>query len=95
MTSTPVLCRLWLHQACRGLEYEAVSARQLAKSIGCSKMFQGKDRLDTKEKVRQAGQKGKGETGKGGIHRLRQDVPRRRQAGHKGKGETGWTQRKR
>jgi len=35
------------------LEYEAVSARQLAKSIGCSKMFQGKDRLDTKEKVRQ------------------------------------------
>ena len=53
------------------------------------------DRLDTKEKVRQAGPKGKGETGKGEIHRLQQDVPRQRQAGHKGKGETGWTQRKR
>ena len=76
MTSTPVLCRLWLHQACRGLEYEAVSARQLAKSIGCSKMFQGKDRLDTKEKVRQAGHKGKGEIEKGEILWLQQDVQR-------------------
>ncbi|XP_076463928.1 DNA polymerase eta-like [Babylonia areolata] len=43
---------LWLHQACQGLEYEAVSSRQLAKSIGCSKMFRGKEKLDTKEKVK-------------------------------------------
>ena len=65
------------------------------KFCGCSKMFRVKYRLDAKEKVRQAGHKGKGETRKGEIHRLQQDVPRQRQAGHKGKGETGWTQRKR
>ncbi|XP_048259861.1 DNA polymerase eta-like [Haliotis rufescens] len=41
----------WLYDMCRGLEYEPVSARQLAKSIGCSKTFPGKTCLDTREKV--------------------------------------------
>ena len=50
-TSLCLLSRLWLHQACRGLEFEAVSSRQLAKSVGCSKNFRGKEKLDTKEKV--------------------------------------------
>ncbi|XP_013420442.1 DNA polymerase eta [Lingula anatina] len=42
----------WLFAVCRGEEHEAVSARQLAKSIGCSKNFTGKNCLDTREKVR-------------------------------------------
>ena len=46
----------------------------------CSEV--NKYRLDAKEKVRQAGQKGKGETRKCEIHRLRQDVLRQRPAGH-------------
>ncbi|XP_046543130.1 DNA polymerase eta-like [Haliotis rubra] len=41
----------WLYDMCRGYEYEPVSARQLAKSIGCSKNFPGKTCLDTREKV--------------------------------------------
>lgn len=41
----------WIYELCRGIEQEAVSARQLPKSIGCSKNFQGKTCLDTKEKV--------------------------------------------
>ena len=43
---------------------------------GCGKMFRGEDRLDTKEKVRQAGHKGKGEIEKGEILWLQQDVQR-------------------
>ncbi|XP_065944536.1 DNA polymerase eta-like isoform X2 [Magallana gigas] len=42
----------WLYEVCRGIEHEPVSARQLAKSIGCSKNFPGKTCLDTKEKVK-------------------------------------------
>lgn len=42
----------WLYEVCRGIEREPVSARQLAKSIGCSKNFRGKEALDTREKVR-------------------------------------------
>ncbi|XP_050693975.1 DNA polymerase eta-like, partial [Eriocheir sinensis] len=41
----------WLHCLGRGIDSEAVSARQLAKSIGCSKNFQGRETLDTPEKV--------------------------------------------
>ncbi|XP_021363303.1 DNA polymerase eta-like, partial [Mizuhopecten yessoensis] len=41
----------WLYEVCRGIEREPVSARQLAKSIGCSKNFRGKEALDTREKV--------------------------------------------
>lgn len=40
-----------MYEICRGIEQEPVSARQLAKSIGCSKNFPGKTCLDTKEKV--------------------------------------------
>lgn len=43
--------RAWLYDVCRGIEHEPVSARQLPKSIGCSKNFPGKTCLDTKEKV--------------------------------------------
>ena len=43
--------RSWLYNASRGVEMEEVSARQLAKSIGCGKNFRGKEELDTKEKV--------------------------------------------
>ncbi|RUS78734.1 hypothetical protein EGW08_013485, partial [Elysia chlorotica] len=42
----------WLFNACRGIEYEPVSTRELPKSIGCSKNFRGKEILDTKEKVK-------------------------------------------
>lgn len=42
----------WLYEVCRGIEHEPVSARQLPKSIGCSKNFPGKTCLDTKEKVK-------------------------------------------
>ncbi|KAL2081761.1 hypothetical protein ACEWY4_023614 [Coilia grayii] len=41
----------WLYDLCRGIEFEPVKPRQLAKSIGCSKNFPGKLSLDTKEKV--------------------------------------------
>ena len=43
---------MWLYHACRGVEYEPVILRRLAKSIGCSKLFPGKEKLDTKDKVR-------------------------------------------
>ncbi|KAK3092357.1 hypothetical protein FSP39_001859 [Pinctada imbricata] len=43
---------MWLYDVCRGIEYEPVSARQLPKSIGCSKNFPGKTCLDTREKVK-------------------------------------------
>ncbi|XP_064622676.1 DNA polymerase eta-like [Lineus longissimus] len=42
----------WLYEVCRGIENEPVSARQLPKSIGCSKNFRGKTALDTKDKVK-------------------------------------------
>ncbi len=42
----------WVYDVCRGFEYEPVNARQLPKSIGCSKNFRGREKLDTKEKVR-------------------------------------------
>ncbi|KAK3593446.1 hypothetical protein CHS0354_020211 [Potamilus streckersoni] len=41
----------WLYEVCRGFEHDPVQARQLPKSIGCSKTFRGKECLDTKEKV--------------------------------------------
>nr|XP_032818790.1 DNA polymerase eta isoform X2 [Petromyzon marinus] len=41
----------WLHDLCRGVEFEPVRPRQLPKSIGCSKNFMGREALDTKEKV--------------------------------------------
>ncbi|CAL1527561.1 unnamed protein product [Lymnaea stagnalis] len=41
----------WLYNACRGIDSEPVSMRELPKSIGCSKIFSGKQALDTKEKV--------------------------------------------
>ncbi|CAB1450334.1 unnamed protein product [Pleuronectes platessa] len=41
----------WLYELCRGIDFEAVKPRQLPKSIGCSKNFQGKTSLATKEQV--------------------------------------------
>ncbi|XP_052819667.1 DNA polymerase eta-like isoform X1 [Mya arenaria] len=41
----------WLYNMCRGFDNEPVSARQLPKSVGCSKNFTGKNCLDTGEKV--------------------------------------------
>ena len=41
----------WLYGVCRGIEHEAVLARQLPQSVGCSKNFTGKNCLATKEKV--------------------------------------------
>ncbi|CAL1270242.1 unnamed protein product [Larinioides sclopetarius] len=41
----------WLYNVSRGIENEAVTPRQLPKSIGCGKNFPGKSCLDTKEKV--------------------------------------------
>ena len=43
--------RAWLYEVCRGFDHDPVSARQLPKSIGCSKTFTGKNCLDTREKV--------------------------------------------
>ncbi|CAI9731262.1 DNA polymerase eta [Octopus vulgaris] len=42
----------WLHALCRGSDNEAVTARQVPKSIGCSKNFLGKAALDTRDKVK-------------------------------------------
>ncbi|KAL5009243.1 hypothetical protein ScPMuIL_014824 [Solemya velum] len=41
----------WLYDMCRGVDTEEVRPRQIAKSIGCSKTFNGKLCLDTKDKV--------------------------------------------
>ena len=41
----------WLHMLCKGRDMEQVKERELPKSIGCSKNFQGKEMLNTKEKV--------------------------------------------
>ena len=49
--SVPSICRSWLFEVCRGFDHDPVSARQLPKSIGCSKNFTGKNCLDTREKV--------------------------------------------
>ncbi|GAB1611026.1 DNA polymerase eta-like [Argonauta hians] len=43
---------LWLHGLCRGHDAETVTARQVPKSIGCSKNFLGKAALDTTDKVK-------------------------------------------
>ncbi|XP_045176229.2 DNA polymerase eta-like [Mercenaria mercenaria] len=42
----------WLYEVCRGFDHEPVAARQLPKSIGCSKTFTGKNCLNTREKVK-------------------------------------------
>ncbi|KAH9509130.1 hypothetical protein Btru_049132 [Bulinus truncatus] len=42
----------WLYNACRGLDFEPVSIRELPKSIGCSKQFGGQNALDTKDKIK-------------------------------------------
>ncbi|XP_014791234.2 DNA polymerase eta [Octopus bimaculoides] len=42
----------WLHALCRGFDNETVTARQVPKSIGCSKNFLGKSALDTRDKVK-------------------------------------------
>ena len=42
----------WLHMLCKGKDMEQVKERELPKSIGCGKNFQGKEMLNTKEKVR-------------------------------------------
>ncbi|XP_012676496.2 DNA polymerase eta isoform X2 [Clupea harengus] len=41
----------WLYDLCRGVDFEPVKPRHLPKSIGCSKNFQGKTSLATKEQV--------------------------------------------
>ncbi|TSN48494.1 DNA polymerase eta [Bagarius yarrelli] len=41
----------WLYNLCRGIDFEPVKPRQLPKSIGCSKNFQGKSALATKTQV--------------------------------------------
>ncbi|GAB6024618.1 hypothetical protein CHUAL_009760 [Chamberlinius hualienensis] len=43
----------WLHSLAQGIDNEPVKARQLAQSIGCSKLFTGKSALTTVEKIRQ------------------------------------------
>ena len=40
-----------MYELCRGYDYESVSDRNLAKSIGAGKNFPGREQLDTKEKV--------------------------------------------
>ncbi|KAG7159912.1 DNA polymerase eta-like [Homarus americanus] len=44
-------CRFWLHNLGKGSDSEPVTSRQLPKSIGCGKNFQGKEALNTREKV--------------------------------------------
>ena len=51
MTACVLNYRSWLYEACRGFDHDPVNPRQLAKSIGCSKTFTGKNCLDTREKV--------------------------------------------
>ncbi|RXG67155.1 DNA polymerase eta [Armadillidium vulgare] len=41
----------WLFSVGKGIDSETVTQRQLPKSIACSKNFNGKDILDTKEKI--------------------------------------------
>ncbi|KAL1466795.1 hypothetical protein MTO96_026427 [Rhipicephalus appendiculatus] len=42
----------WLYQLVRGIDYEPVTPRKLAQSIGCGKNFRGKLALDTTTKVK-------------------------------------------
>ncbi|XP_045613927.2 DNA polymerase eta [Procambarus clarkii] len=42
----------WLYNLGKGVDSEPVISRQLPKSVGCGKNFQGKEALNTKEKVR-------------------------------------------
>ncbi|XP_041043160.1 DNA polymerase eta isoform X2 [Carcharodon carcharias] len=42
----------WLFDLCRGVEFEPVRARQLPKSIGCSKNFLGTEALSSCEQVK-------------------------------------------
>ncbi len=42
----------WLHQLSLGYDDETVTPRQLPKSIGCCKMFNGPEALKTKDKVK-------------------------------------------
>lgn len=44
--------RSWLYQLSLGFDDEAVTPRQLPKSIGCNKNFNGPEALRTKEKVK-------------------------------------------
>ncbi|XP_032072701.1 DNA polymerase eta [Thamnophis elegans] len=41
----------WLYELCRGIDSEPVKARQLPKSIGCSKNFPGRTALVTQKQV--------------------------------------------
>ncbi|XP_068248234.1 DNA polymerase eta-like isoform X2 [Palaemon carinicauda] len=41
----------WLYNLGRGIDTESVTSRQLPKSIGCGKNFQGKEALNTQDKV--------------------------------------------
>jgi hypothetical protein len=41
----------WLHQISNGIDLESVEARQMPKSIGCSKQFPGKGALNSDTKV--------------------------------------------
>ena len=43
--------RTWLYHLARGFDDEPVTARQLPKSIGCNKMFNGPEALVDKNKV--------------------------------------------
>lgn len=45
-------CSAWLHQLSLGYDDETVTPRQLPKSIGCNKMFNGPEALKTKDKVK-------------------------------------------
>jgi hypothetical protein len=46
-----IVFRKWLHQISLGVDNEPVMARQIAKSIGCSKNFRGNQVLNTTKKV--------------------------------------------
>lgn len=41
----------WLHNLGKGIDCEPVTSRQLPKSIGCGKNFQGREALNTRDKV--------------------------------------------
>lgn len=47
-----MIYRSWLYELCRGIDFEPVKARQLPKSIGCSKNFPGKTALATQKQVK-------------------------------------------
>uniref|UniRef100_A0A8D0BL72 DNA polymerase eta n=1 Tax=Salvator merianae TaxID=96440 RepID=A0A8D0BL72_SALMN len=47
----PISSISWLYDLCRGIEHEPVKPRQLPKSLGCSKNFNGKEALITQKQV--------------------------------------------